>query len=133
MKLLNHHTKVIECTLSSLTLIVANVCQEDISHIISKADTSKSGTLSLKEFHGVIDDVMERYPQLELHLKSKQMSSIHDLLKNSSGKYSGTEVDIETFKSVLSQADSQMKNLPATAQVNYLYIQLIHHVSYIYL
>lgn len=85
------------------------MCQEDISHIISKADTSKSGTLSLKEFHGVIDDVMERYPQLELHLKSKQMSSIHDLLKNSSGKYSGTEVDIETFKSALSQADSQMK------------------------
>ncbi|PRQ53020.1 putative NADH:ubiquinone reductase (non-electrogenic) [Rosa chinensis] len=90
---------------------------EDISHIISKADTGKSGTLSLEEFHGVIDDVMERYPQLELHLKSKQMSSIHDLLKNSSEKYSSTEVDIETFKSALSQADSQMKNLPATAQV----------------
>lgn len=60
---------------------------------------------------------MERYPQLELHLKSKQMSSIHELLKNSSGKYSSTEVDIETFKSALSQADTQMKNLPATAQV----------------
>ncbi|KAK9924677.1 hypothetical protein M0R45_033031 [Rubus argutus] len=90
---------------------------EDISHIFSKADTDKSGTLSLEGFHEVIDDLMERYPQLELHLKSKQMSSIHELLKNSSGKYSSTEVDIETFKSALSQADTQMKNLPATAQV----------------
>ncbi|CAB4274363.1 unnamed protein product [Prunus armeniaca] len=89
---------------------------EDIVEIFRTADTDKSGTLNLEEFQEIMDDLVERYPQLELHLKSKQMRNIDELLEKS-WQNPTAEVDIETFKSALSQADSQMKNLPATAQV----------------
>lgn len=92
---------------------------EDISAIFSKADADNSGTLTVKEFREVIDDICERYPQVELYLKKKQMSDIFDLLKESKGDDTkeSVELNIEEFKSALSQVDSQMKNLPATAQV----------------
>ncbi|KAK4587914.1 hypothetical protein RGQ29_019068 [Quercus rubra] len=92
---------------------------EDISAIFSKADADNSGTLTVKEFREVIDDICERYPQVELYLKKKQMSDIFDLLKESKGDDTkeSIELNIEEFKSALSQVDSQMKNLPATAQV----------------
>ncbi|EXB62305.1 External NADH-ubiquinone oxidoreductase 1 [Morus notabilis] len=88
---------------------------EDIALIFSKADKNNSGTLNIKDFQEVVDDICERYPQVELYLKKKQMKNIVELLKNSQKK--SVEVDIETFKSALSEVDSQMKNLPATAQV----------------
>ncbi|KAL4628810.1 hypothetical protein ACB092_05G264900 [Castanea dentata] len=92
---------------------------EDISAIFSKADADNSGTLTVKEFREVIDDICERYPQVELYLKKKQMGDIFDLLKESKGDDAkeSIELNIEEFKSALSQVDSQMKNLPATAQV----------------
>lgn len=92
---------------------------EDISAIFIKADADNSGTLTVKEFREVIDDICERYPQVELYLKKKQMSDIFDLLKESKGDDTkeSVELNIEEFKSALSQVDSQMKNLPATAQV----------------
>ncbi|KAF5191565.1 External alternative NAD(P)H-ubiquinone oxidoreductase B2 protein [Thalictrum thalictroides] len=92
---------------------------EDISVIFNKADKDQSGTLTVKEFQDVIDDICERYPQVELYLKNNQMKNLLDLLKDSKGddEKESIEVDIEGFKSSLSQVDSQMKNLPATAQV----------------
>jgi NADH:ubiquinone reductase (non-electrogenic) len=56
---------------------------------------------------------------VELYLKKKQMSNIDDLLKESKGDAAkeSIELNIDEFKSALSQVDSQMKNLPATAQV----------------
>ncbi len=47
------------------------------------------------------------------------MSNIDDLLKESKGDAAkeSIELNIDEFKSALSQVDSQMKNLPATAQV----------------
>lgn len=95
------------------------VFQEDISAIFSKADRDNSGTLTVKEFQEVIDDICERYPQVELYLKNKQMRNIVDLLKVPKGEVAkeSLELNIEEFKSALSQVDSQMKNLPATAQV----------------
>ncbi|CAN6571713.1 unnamed protein product [Malus baccata var. baccata] len=89
---------------------------DDIVSIFRKADKDNSGTLSLEEFQEVMEDLMVRYPQLSLHLKSKHMRNIDELLENS-WKNPKDEIDIETFKAALSQADSQMKNLPATAQV----------------
>lgn len=67
----------------------------------------------------MIDDICERYPQVELYLKNKQMNSIVDLLKESKGDVAkeSIELDIEELKRALSEVDSQMKNLPATAQV----------------
>ncbi|XP_041026152.1 external alternative NAD(P)H-ubiquinone oxidoreductase B2, mitochondrial [Juglans microcarpa x Juglans regia] len=92
---------------------------EDISSIFSKADKDNSGTLTVKELQEVIDDICERYPQMELYLKKKQMRNIVDLLKESKGDVAkeSIELNIEDLKSTLSQVDSQMKNLPATAQV----------------
>ncbi|CAI9087621.1 OLC1v1021736C1 [Oldenlandia corymbosa var. corymbosa] len=91
---------------------------EDIADIFKKADKDNSGTLTVKEFQEVLKDICERYPQLELYLKNKQMHSLVDLLKASKGDIKeSVEVDIEEFKSALSQVDMLMKNLPATAQV----------------
>lgn len=93
--------------------------QEDISAIFRKADKDNSGTLTVKEVQEVINDICERYPQVELYLKTKHMSSIVDLLKESKGDVAkeSIELDIEELKRALSEVDSQMKNLPATAQV----------------
>lgn len=62
---------------------------------------------------------------MEIYLKKKQMKNIAELLK-ASQKDSSVQVDIETFKSALSEVDSQMKNLPATAQV----IKKVKNINY---
>ncbi|XP_043697280.1 external alternative NAD(P)H-ubiquinone oxidoreductase B3, mitochondrial-like [Telopea speciosissima] len=92
---------------------------EDISVIFDKADKDKSGTLTVQEVQEVIGDIIVRYPQVELYLKNQKMKNLVDLLKDSNGdnEKKSLEVDIEALKSALSQVDSQMKNLPATAQV----------------
>ncbi|XP_019175242.1 PREDICTED: external alternative NAD(P)H-ubiquinone oxidoreductase B2, mitochondrial-like [Ipomoea nil] len=92
---------------------------EDIAVIFQKADKDNSGTLTVKEFQEVLNDICERYPQVELYLKNNHISGLVDLLKEAKGDdvKESVEVDIEEFKSALSKADSQMKNLPATAQV----------------
>lgn len=52
------------------------------------------------------------------------MHNIVDLLKGSKedGAKESIELNIEEFKSALSQVDSQMKNLPATAQVRHRFL-----------
>ncbi|XP_047950576.1 external alternative NAD(P)H-ubiquinone oxidoreductase B2, mitochondrial-like [Salvia hispanica] len=92
---------------------------EDIWAIFQKADKDDSKTLTVKEFQETLKDISERYPQVELYLKNKQLSSLVDLLKDSKGDSAkeSVEVNLEEFKAALSQVDSQMKNLPATAQV----------------
>lgn len=52
---------------------------------------------------------------MELYLKNKQLKTVDDLLSNAED--SQKEMDIEKFKKALSEVDSQMKFLPATAQV----------------
>ncbi|XP_071720204.1 external alternative NAD(P)H-ubiquinone oxidoreductase B2, mitochondrial-like [Rutidosis leptorrhynchoides] len=91
---------------------------EDISSIFKKADQDNSGTLTVKEAQAALKDICARYPQVELYLKTKNLKSFVDLLKQSKGDVKeSSEFNIEEFKSALSQVDSQMKNLPATAQV----------------
>ncbi|XP_031276767.1 external alternative NAD(P)H-ubiquinone oxidoreductase B2, mitochondrial [Pistacia vera] len=92
---------------------------EDIAAIFSKADKDNSGTLTVKEFQEVIKDICERYPQMELYLKNKKMGNIADMLKEAKGDLAkeAIELNIEEFKKALSEVDTQMKNLPATAQV----------------
>lgn len=92
---------------------------DDISEIFKVADKDNSGTLTVKEIKDVLDDICIRYPQVELYLKSKQMSDIVDLLKDSKGNAAkeSVELNIEEFKKVLADVDSQVKTLPATAQV----------------
>ncbi|KAE8696614.1 External alternative NAD(P)H-ubiquinone oxidoreductase B1 [Hibiscus syriacus] len=89
---------------------------EDISAIFKAADKDNSGFLTIKEFEDVVDDILERYPQVKHYLRSKQMRDVTDLLKDPEGN-KRDEVDIEGFKLALVHADTQLKNLPATAQV----------------
>lgn len=67
-----------------------------------------------------MNDICERYPQVELYLKNKQMHGIADLLKESKGdvKKESIELNIEELKTAFSNVDSEMKFLPATAQVH---------------
>ncbi|XP_058730902.1 external alternative NAD(P)H-ubiquinone oxidoreductase B2, mitochondrial-like [Vicia villosa] len=92
---------------------------EDIVAIFKKTDADNSGTITLKEFQAVMDDIFERYPQVELFLKNKQMRGIADLLEESKGdvEKESIEINIEELKTALLNVDSQMKFLPATAQV----------------
>lgn len=94
--------------------------QEDISAIFRVADKDNSSTLTVKEIKDVLEDIVERYPQVELYLRTKQMKGFSDLLKESEGDAvkESVELDIERFKKALSQVDSQVKMLPATAQVH---------------
>ncbi|KAH6775312.1 dehydrogenase B1 [Perilla frutescens var. hirtella] len=89
---------------------------EDIAETFKAADKDHSGTLTIEEFHDVIDDIVIRYPQVEVYLKSKHLAHVTDLLKD---KFVNNreEVDIEGFKLALSLVDKQTKSLPATAQV----------------
>lgn len=97
--------------------------QEDISAIFRVADKDNSGTLTVKEIKDVLDDICERYPQVELYLKSKQMKDFIDLFKDANGNAvkESKELNIEEFKKALADVDSRVKMLPATAQV---YLQL---------
>jgi NADH:ubiquinone reductase (non-electrogenic) len=77
----------------------------------------------VKKIKDVLGDIYERYPQVELYLKSNQMKSFHELLKDSDGNSKELkELNIEQFKKALAQVDSQVKMLPATAQV--IHVQL---------
>ncbi|XP_042395523.1 external alternative NAD(P)H-ubiquinone oxidoreductase B2, mitochondrial-like [Zingiber officinale] len=92
---------------------------EDILEIFRLADKDNSGTLTVKEIKDALEDIYIRYPQVELYLKTKQMKDILDLIKASKGdvKKEDVEITIEEFKNALADVDSQVKNLPATAQV----------------
>lgn len=113
------------CVLKSLILFPI-CCQEDIAIIFSKADNNKSGTLTLKDFQEVVDDILERYPQVKLHLKRKKMRNFAALLIDSQENAHNQTIEIENFKSALSEVDSQMKNLPATAQVPVNFFGITH-------
>ncbi|KAM3689528.1 hypothetical protein ACB098_09G054500 [Castanea mollissima] len=89
---------------------------EDISAIFSKADKNKSGTLNIKDFHDVMDDILERYPQVKLYLKKKKMKNFAALLKNTQENDQNKPIEIDNVKKALTEVDSQMKNLPPTAQ-----------------
>ncbi|GLJ33090.1 hypothetical protein SUGI_0665930 [Cryptomeria japonica] len=92
---------------------------EDISYIFKIADKDNSGTLTIEEFNDVIKDIRLRYPQIDLYLERQRMSNATKLLEGAaeSGHDKTIELNIEQFKSALSHVDSQMKTLPATAQV----------------
>ncbi|KAM0043875.1 putative NADH:ubiquinone reductase (non-electrogenic) [Helianthus debilis subsp. tardiflorus] len=100
-------------------LRVEGVPNADISAIFSKADKNKSGKLNVGDFAEVINDIIEWYPQVELHLKSKKLKNFVELLQSNQDDAAkkGTQLDIEKFKKALSKVDTKMKSLPPTAQV----------------
>lgn len=64
---------------------------------------------------------------MELYLKNKKMGDFGDLLKEAKGDVAqdAVELNIEEFKKALSEVDSQMKNLPATAQVLHWFLYIM--------
>ncbi|GLJ33096.1 hypothetical protein SUGI_0666040 [Cryptomeria japonica] len=92
---------------------------EDISYIFKIADKDNSGTLTVKEFKDVIEDIRMRYPQIDLYLEREHMKNAAKLLEGTAENAHGQtiQLNIEQFKTAISRVDSQMKALPATAQV----------------
>ncbi|CAN1810849.1 External alternative NAD(P)H-ubiquinone oxidoreductase B2, mitochondrial [Linum perenne] len=76
-------------------------------------------TINQRELQEAVDDICERYPQVGLYLKTKNLRNIADLLKEAQGDDSkgSIKLSIEELKTTLKEVDSQVKNLPATAQV----------------
>ncbi|KAK8921712.1 hypothetical protein KSP39_PZI020602 [Platanthera zijinensis] len=99
--------------------IIQRKVMEDVAEIFKAADKDNSGSLTVKEIQDVLEDIYRGYPQIKLYLKSRHMSSILELLEDSkgNGKKEAIEVNIEEFKKALADVDSQVKALPATAQV----------------
>jgi NADH:ubiquinone reductase (non-electrogenic) len=84
--------------------------------IFKAADKNNSGTLTVEEFEEVMDDIILRYPQVEYYLQKNHILDLRVLWNDPEGN-ERKEIDIEGFKRALSFADSQVKTLPATAQV----------------
>lgn len=93
--------------------------QEDIDALFRKADVDHSGTLTVKEFKDVMEDIRERYPQIELYMQRQHFKSMMDFIRTAieADKQHEVEISLEQFKEAFGKVDSQMKQLPATAQV----------------
>ncbi|XP_022634327.1 external alternative NAD(P)H-ubiquinone oxidoreductase B1, mitochondrial isoform X2 [Vigna radiata var. radiata] len=103
-------------TLPVIRDFMKEIGQDDITAVFEAADKDKSGTLTIEEFQEVMDDIVLRYPQVEHYLKQKHLRDFSTLWKDLQGNES-KEIGIEAFKLALCHADSQVKSLPATAQV----------------
>lgn len=92
---------------------------EDIEALFHKADVNNSGTLTVQEFKNVMEGVRERYPQIDIYMQRQHLKTLVDLIKSATaaGKQDHVEIGLEQFKAALSKVDSQMRQLPATAQV----------------
>ncbi|KAG9440673.1 hypothetical protein H6P81_020838 [Aristolochia fimbriata] len=90
---------------------------EDITAIFNIADKDNSGTLTADKVKKFLEGICERYPQMEIYMKHKQVSDLVDLLYGPNGKSGTKELSIEDFKAALTEVDSKTKFLPATAQV----------------
>lgn len=119
----NEWLRVRECdsvyAIGDCSSISQRKIMEDISTIFKVADKDNSGTLTLKEINDVLEDICIRYPQVELYMKSMHMVDIADLIKGGVGDAhkESMVVNIEEFKKALCHVDSQVKTVPATAQV----------------
>lgn len=111
--------RVYICLVVYLSNWIFNKLQEDISYIFKTADKDNSGFLTVKEFKDLIEDIRIRYPQIDLYLERQHMSNAAKLLEETAENRHGKtiQLNIEQFKTALSRVDSQMKALPATAQV----------------
>ncbi|KAE9457744.1 hypothetical protein C3L33_10353, partial [Rhododendron williamsianum] len=72
----------------------------DMLNIFKAADKDNSGTLTMEEFEDVVDDILERYPQVDLYLKRNHLPDIRSLLQATMGN-EREEVNYEEFKSAL--------------------------------
>lgn len=92
---------------------------EDVAYLFTLADKDNSGTLTAKDFKDAMELLRERYPQINIYLQRQHIRDVTKILDTSGTDAPGSPIllDIEKFKKAIKQVDSQMKALPATAQV----------------
>ncbi|KAK4519381.1 uncharacterized protein ATC70_009616 [Mucor velutinosus] len=84
---------------------------EHIMEFFQEADSDKDGSLSLQEFSAICNVMKERFPLTEEHLVNLEQK-----FRKYDKDHSGT-LDIDEMKAMLQDVDSELTNLPATAQV----------------
>jgi len=85
--------------------------QQRLHELFKQADTDKTGLLSFAEFRTFMDAVISTYPQLEDYIRRLNKIFVqYDTNKDG-------HLSIDEFKNILLEADTNLKNLPATAQV----------------
>ncbi|CAM6012519.1 unnamed protein product [Sphagnum balticum] len=92
---------------------------EDVGYLFKLADKNNSGTLTTDEFVETIEKVRQRYPQIDIYMERQHMKGVLGLLSDATkdGEHSAVQLDIQNFKQAIAKVDSQMKSMPATAQV----------------
>ncbi|KAH9535801.1 hypothetical protein CY35_17G072800 [Sphagnum magellanicum] len=92
---------------------------EDVGYLFKLADKNNSGTLTTEEFVETIEKVRQRYPQIDIYMERQHMKGVLGLLSDATkdGGHSAVQLDIQNFKQAIAKVDSQMKSMPATAQV----------------
>jgi NADH:ubiquinone reductase (non-electrogenic) len=85
-----------------------------VTYLFKLADRDGDGKLTYDELVKVLEEVKERFPQVEHHLSK---SALRKLLQDFAEDPTKVALDIDTFTKALAKIDSQVKALPATAQV----------------
>ncbi|CAK9857265.1 unnamed protein product [Sphagnum jensenii] len=92
---------------------------DDVINLFELADKGKSGFLTAEEFVETVDQVRSLYPQIDTYLEHEHMQGVTGLLDNAikDGKQSTVQLDLKRFGQAVCKVDSQLKSMPATAQV----------------
>lgn len=84
---------------------------ENVKAIFTDADENGDGIISLEEFEHLCTRTVERYPQIEMHIRQiKKLFSLYDADSNQS-------LDLVEFEKFLNDVNKNLKAFPATAQV----------------
>ncbi|XP_004365104.1 NADH dehydrogenase [Capsaspora owczarzaki ATCC 30864] len=95
-----------DCATMAMPHLLTNV-----KDVFSEADENNDGVISYEEFEHMCNRAVERYPQMEMHVRQlKKLFSQYDADDNRS-------LDLAEFGKFLADIDKQLKAFPATAQV----------------
>jgi len=111
--LLAYGTDNIYATGDCAVLYTGNAMIDDLGGLFMAADIDGNGTLDKKELLSLFakTPVIDTYPQAEV-FQSKVEEDFDEIDVDGSG-----EVDLDEFKKLLLDVDSNLRNLPPTAQV----------------
>lgn len=78
---------------------------EDVTYLFKLADKDNSGTLTAEEFVETMEQVRQRYPQIDIYMDRQQMKGVLGLLADalSGHQSSSMALDIELFKQAISK------------------------------
>lgn len=80
---------------------------EDVTYLFKLADKSNSGRLSVEEFVEVMEQVRQRYPQIDIYMERQHMKGVLGLLADAvkDGHQASVQLDIEHFKQAISKVN----------------------------